>query len=174
MSTFYFLHLLDKPGTPVATGVDDPGRDRRLSEPGNVSEWDVPELALPGRPSDYLANDLGLRLCSTRMRSVLDDSIGPDDRIQWLPAKVRDSSATSHDYWVLHMVDLPDVLDPHQSILARNTFVVKPVVSADRVGSHKVFSFPGATTRLIIAESVKRSLEAAACTGVDFAKVAVA
>jgi len=173
--SFYFLQLMDKPDVPVAEGADDPDRDLVLAEPGVISGWDAPTLRVPrGVPSDYLANDLGLRLCSERMRTVLEQAAGPDDRIQWLPAKVEDANGSEHEYWVLHMIEVPDLLDAERSIVVRGSFVVKPVVAGERVGSHIIFSFLGATTRLIVAESTKRSLQGAACSGIDFAKVAVA
>jgi Immunity protein family (Imm11) len=173
LSEFFFLQVLDREGAPVAYGTDDPERDQLLAEPGHVDNW--PELKLAvhgGQPTDYLANNVGARLCSVLLRDLLDQRRSSDDEVQWLDVEVVDQIGTKHNYYLLHLVSHPDVLDPQRTIRARGEFVVKPVLSRARVGNHRVLSFPGATTRLIVADDVKRAIEGAACTGVDFEAVA--
>lgn len=172
MSAFFFLQLLDHPDVPVAYGDDAPGRDKVLDEPGRVADWPGLELSVRGGgPTDYLANNLGVRLCSSLLRGVLEQQRGPEDDLQWLPAIVIDETGTRRPYFVLHLTSHPDVLDPQRTIWAKGSFVVKPVLSRQKVDGHRVFSFPGASIRLVIAEPVKTAIQRAACTGVDFATV---
>jgi hypothetical protein len=171
MSAFYFLHLLDRPGAPVAQVPNDGERDLRLVEPGRVSEWVEARLLVDREPTDYLANDLGVRLCSARLRQVIDEAKGPDDVLQWLPVDVVGPHGRHATYYVLHLVTHPDVLDRQLSIVGRQGFVVRPVIDLRRVAAHRVFGFPGANTRLIVAESVRRAIETRSCTGIEFATV---
>jgi hypothetical protein len=171
---FFFLHLLDREGIPVAYVSDDPSRDHLLAEPGRVEGWQSIDLeTTEGEPTDYLANNIGVRLCSAHLRDILEQYRAADDQLQWLDVQVVDTLRVKRPYYVLHLQSHPDVLDPKRTITARGDFVVKPVVSQSRVGDHRVFSFPGATTRLIVADVVRTAILDAGCTGLDFAKVAV-
>jgi hypothetical protein len=173
VSEFFFVHLLDREGVPVAYGAYDPDRDKRLVEPGWVERWATLELQVTSsEPTDYLANNVGVRLCSARLRDAVELNRGADDELQWLEARVVDASGVEHEYFVLHLPLQPDVLDPQRTIRAGGWFVVKPVLSVVRVGSHRVLSFPGAATRLIVSETVKAAIVKEGCTGVDFSKVA--
>jgi hypothetical protein len=71
------------------------------------------------------------------------------------------------------MRSLPDVLDAARTITARGDFVVKPVINARLAAGHHVFSFSGATTRLVVSDAMRAAIEAE-CVGVDFGSVAVA
>ena len=172
MSRYYFVHWLDDDG-PVAYGPDDPERDGLVQEPGRVEQWLVPALHVTGgAPTDYLANSIGVRLCSARLRDVIESCRGEDDQIQWLSAEVFDSSGARHEYQVLHFVDLPDVLDAKRTILVDPNFVVKPVVSRRKCLGRHVLAFPGADIRWIVSEVVRESVVASGCTGMEFSEVA--
>jgi hypothetical protein len=174
LSEFFFLHLLDREGAPVAYGADDAGRDQVLEEPGEVADWLPVELEVRGGdPTDYLANNIGMRLCSARLRDVVEQQRGDGDQLQWLEVQVVDESGVKHRYFVLHVPTHPDVLDPRRTIWAGESFVVKPVLSRDKLQGLRVFSFAGATTRLVVADVVRRAILDAGCTGVDFAKAPV-
>lgn len=174
VSGFFFLHLRDEPEAPVAYGIDDPERDELLVEPGRVEGWVPLEVEVRGgAPTDYLANNVGVRLCSERLKEALEQASTGADEFQWLDAEVLDEAGTRHKYYVLHFPALPEVLDPERTITSRGWFVVKPVVARSRVGQHCVFSFPGGTSRTVITDQVRKAIEQAGCTGVDFAPVAV-
>jgi hypothetical protein len=171
--SFFFLQLLDVDGAPVACGRDDPELDALLEEPGVVTQWDRLELTTESTAlTDYLANDLGVRLCSLRMREVVDACVGEANDIQWLEAVVTDPTGCVVPYWVLHVAAHHDVLDPARTITARGgRFVVKPVIDTGRAEGHRVFAFPGASTRLVVSGDVRDALQTARCTGIDFAPV---
>ena len=172
--TYYFLHLLDRPDAPLAQAPNELANDSPIEEPFAVTDWDPPQLIMVGGdPQDYLANDLGLRLCSSRMREVVESGVGEESPIQWLPVKVKDGAGANHVYWALRVVHMPDVLDSKRSIVVRGTFVVKPVLARERSAGKQIISFPGATTRLIVSGELRDSL-LESCTGVDFSPVPVA
>lgn len=174
VSGFFFLHLRDEADVAVAHGSDDPQLDEVLAEPGLVEDWKPLEVVVrEGSPADYLANNVGVRLCSKRLRTAIDAASADADQLQWLDAQVIDESGNVRTYYVLHFPTLPDVLDPDRTIKSRGWFVVKPVIARSRVGTHRVFSFPGGTSRMIVAEDVRKAIEKAGCTGVDFAAVAL-
>lgn len=171
MSEFWFLHWLDVPGGPVAHGIYDAELGPLLAEPGTVEDWQPLELDLEDQVStDYLANDIGIRLCSPRLRAVLDSKRGAKDQLQWLAALVRDRQG-AREYSILHFPDLPDVLDPQRTIKARGWFVVKPVIALNSTDGHTVFSFAGAKTRVIVSDTVRRAIIEAECSGVDFSPI---
>jgi len=175
MGEFYFLHVRDDPGAPVAYGSDDPLRDELLVEPGRVDDWEDLKLVVQGgAPRDFLANNVGVRLCSDRLRTAIEGAKSGSDELQWLQAEVLDELGNTHTFHVLHFPRLPDVLDADRTIKSRGWFVVKPVLARGRVGLHRVFSFPGGVTRTIVAKNVREAIEQAGCSGIDFAPVTLA
>jgi hypothetical protein len=175
VSGFFFLQFLDRHDAPVAYGRVDPSRDQLLAEPGYVRRWTALELVVRTTDlTDYLPNNVGVRLCSRRLRDVLDLRRSGEDEVQWLEAVVVDASGRTHDYYVLHLPSHPDVLDEARTIRVGRDFVVKPVISRGQARNHCVFSFPGAAIRLIVADEVKVAIERARCTGVTFEAVASA
>lgn len=160
--------------TPQMQSIADRYGLEVLAEPGLVEDWEPLELVLrEGSPTDYLANNLGVRLCSKRMRTAIEAASAGADQFQWLDAQVMDESGNVHTYYVLHFPTLPDVLDPDRTIKSRGWFVVMPVIAGSRVGAHRAFSFPGGSSRMIVANDVRQAIEQAGCTGVDFAAVAL-
>lgn len=175
MTDYFYLHLRDQPDTGVAHGTDDAGRDEWLAAPGPVEGWTNLELTLlSGNLTDYLANDVGVRLCSKLLRDLIDEHRAIQDELQWLEASVANNGGQIHRYFVLHLPSYPDVLHPTRTITARGGFVVKAVLDRTAVEGRTVFSFPGGTETLIVSSELKRAIESAGCTGVDFSRVPVA
>lgn len=168
----YYASWLDKPWMPVAVGVDDPKRDRQLASASRIGEWDVLELRADADDLvDYLPNNVGVRLCSPRMRSTIEASIGPSDQVQWLPANVSDRSEQTNPYFVLHLPGMLDFLDQAESVFVGD-FVVKPVFSWAKVGGRNLLRVPDSTVTLIVTERVRHALLASECSGIDFEKAA--
>jgi len=140
---------------------------------GVVDGWQPFVLELrEGEFADYLSSNLGCRLCSDRLKGILQNGASPDDELQWLPVEVH-RGAEKRPYWILHFPNSPDVLNRNKSILAGD-FVVKPVLSTDAIVSHQVFSFPkGGKLPLFVAGPVKRAIEAAGCTGMELSHAPV-
>lgn len=169
----FYASWLDEPWVPVALGVDDPRRDRLLASAFQIEEWPGLELrADADELVDYLPNNVGVRLCSSRMKSTIDRSIGASDDVQWLPASVLHGSNRTSPYFVLHLPGTHDFLNDAESVVVGD-FVVKPVFSSAKVGDRNVLSVPGSTVTLIVTDRVRHALLASECSGVDFEQAAV-
>ena len=169
----YFKVLFDDKGVfGVAHTVEK--RDLfMLPYAGIVEDWQPMTLELrQGAFADYLASNLGCRLCSDRLRNILQSHSAPEDHLQWLAVEVRRGSQ-NRTYSILHFPNPPEVLNKDRSIFAGD-FVVKPVLSRDAIGCHRVFSYPkSGELRMFIAEPVKRAIEAAGCTGMELSPAPV-
>jgi hypothetical protein len=135
---------------------------------GRVGAWAPPRLRLRGgKPSDYLANDQRLRLCSDRLKEVLEKTAAASDEMQWLPVEVEGDHGVAA-YQALHFPNPPDVLDPDRTLWAED-FVVKPVLSRRKAHLHRIFCYPKSEGRpLFVAHEVKTAIVGAGCTGLYF------
>ncbi|MGH2445065.1 MAG: imm11 family protein [Candidatus Limnocylindria bacterium] len=168
MTSFFYLSWLDDASVCVAEGSDDPERDRLLSGRDPVQVWSAPRLVVESDELvDYLPNNLGVRLCSRRMRDLIDANLGPRDSVQWLPAEVIDIFGAGHDYFVLHMPGDDDVLNESHSIFSGD-FVVKPVIEAEKVRGRQMFRLPEAMLTALVTRELQAKLADAAMTGVHF------
>lgn len=167
----YFRILFDDQGTFGVAYTVVKQRMFTLPDSGLVQDWKPPSLELrKGEFADYLASDLGCRLCSERLRSILQENASPDDELQWLDIEVSRGSER-RVYSILHFPNPPDIVSKEGSIFAGD-FVVKPVLLRAAIGNHTVFSYPKAgELMLFVAESVKRAIEAVGCTGIEFSRV---
>lgn len=140
---------------------------------GVVTEWKTLTLELrDGGYPDYLASNIGSRMCSTRLKDILQSLAAPIDELHWLPIEVT-LGTESRPYWILHFPNPPDVLNKERTIFA-GCCVVKPVLAKEVVGNHQVFSYPRAgQLKLFVSEQVKRAIEAAGCTGGHFSRSAM-
>jgi hypothetical protein len=173
--SFYFVHFDEDETLPVARraeSIDADSVEAQIAQAGEVREWTPLRWLVDGTPTDYLANDLALRLCSPRLRAVIESALSPDDEVQWLDAPVRDQAGNEALYHVLHVVSRPDVWDDARTIRVGGSKIVKPVVDVGLVGSRQVIAMPGEVTRLIIAGALREAIEGAKCTGLDYTKVA--
>lgn len=69
-----------------------------------ITDWAEPDYALDGGFGDYPRELRGYRLCSDRLRRVLDEAKEPEDRLQWLPARVKNPEKEERRYWVLNLL----------------------------------------------------------------------
>jgi len=137
-----------------------------LPDGGSVVDWIPLEFDLvDGAFPDYLANDLGCRICSERMRYVLESSASRLDVLQWLPVQIVCGDEV-RNYWVLHSPEPVDVLG--KRTIRQGDFVVKPVLSVARPAGHAVLTYPGSEgLALAVNQQVKDALALAGCTGFE-------
>ncbi|HEY3358695.1 MAG TPA: hypothetical protein VGQ83_35940 [Polyangia bacterium] len=122
-----------------------------------------------GEESDYLASNLAFRICSARMRAILEELATPADVLQWLPVHVANSRAELREYHVLHFPAPPDVIDRDRSIIMDDDVIVKVLLCAESAARHAVFSYPGGgSTTFLVNGEVKKRLQKAGCTGIQF------
>ncbi|CAN5855476.1 hypothetical protein BH23ACT12_BH23ACT12_04650 [soil metagenome] len=168
------LEMLDEDWAGVALGQDDPELDDVLAATGEVGDWEPPWLVVySGKLTDYLPSNVGMRLVSAKLKDVIDGAAS-GVRIQWLAASVtdKDSHATC-EYYVLHPVEVADVLDTTRSEMARMDFVIKPVLDSGKLNAAPVFIFSEGDQRVVVNDRVRQAIEAAGCTGVGFTPLPV-
>lgn len=140
---------------------------------GVVENWSPLKVQLTeGVFTDYLANDLGVRLCSERLKNILQQHASSHDELQWLPVEVK-GGEESRTYSILHFPKPPDILNKNKSLIASD-FVVKPVFLKDAISRHQVFAYSKAgQLKLFVSESVKDAIEAEQCTGMEISRAPV-
>ena len=173
MRRYFYLEYAEDEALGVGYALN--GTDLFLLAEGQYYDnWRTVTFILrDGEYSDYLANDLGWPLCSRKLRDVLSGSASSVDSIQWLNAQVAHPSGETREYHILHLPMRPDVLDGEKTIYAAKGFVVKPCLRPDAIGNHAVFSYPGTTVHVIVAERVRDAIVSAGCTGIDFSLVSL-
>ncbi len=170
MHNYYQLLFKDGDGLGVAHALTPP-QVPLLPNLGFVKSWEPLQFELrDGKYPDYLSSDLGCRLCSERLRDILDRYAPPLDALQWLDVAV-DNGAESRGYYVLHFPHPPDVLHAEKTVFAGD-FVVKAVLSKHAAEGHRVFGYPNCgQLPVFISEEVRQSLRKEKCTGIQIAGV---
>ena len=174
VGSFFYLHFADQPELALAHAPDDRDLEKRLLAGGEVTDWRVLHFTLgEGVQTDYLANSFAIRLCSQKLREVIDGARGRDDVVQWLPAVVIGRDGVEMPHWVLHFPEPPEVLNVSKSLMA-GAFIVNACLDPNLVAGLKVFGFPNEDLRLLVAYDVRRAIERAGCTGMAFSRVPMA
>jgi hypothetical protein len=174
VGNFFYLHFADEPQYAFADAPPDRELGKRLLPGGWIPDWKILHFELkPGLLVDYLANRFAFRLCSERLREVIEQGRDQGDVVQWLPALVRTPGGKELPHWILHFPEVPDVLNKSKTVFA-GPMVVKAVLDSNLVDGHRVFSFPNEDLRLIIATEVKEAIEGAGCSGMTFSRVPIA
>ena len=174
MTEYFLLEMLDEDWAGVALGRDDPELDDILADPTPIEGWVPPQMVVyAGEMTDYLPSNVGMRLISQKLRQAIE-AAAPGAGVEWLAASVTDNdSQATAEYWVLHPTEVLDVLDRTASDIARADFVVKPVLDSGKLNRASVFIFSEGDQRVVVSSEVRRSIEAAGCTGVGFTEIPV-
>lgn len=150
-----------------------------IPDRGEIASWTPLELSVrPGQweglLADFVNSNLIIRLCSRRLRDLLDRLRSEVDRVQWLPAYVTDIAGNRVEHFVLHFPEPPDVLnlDPGETIYDNDSGVlIRPCLSPTKAANHKLFNIPGLEITMVVDESVKQALEAAGIQGIEFSRI---
>lgn len=136
-----------------------------------VNDWKCLKLKMSeGEFADYLANDLGLRLCSERLKRVLVPFCKENQHVIWLPVEVVNARGQLQCYYALHFLKGLKALDSQKSVLV-DDLVVKPVFRSEFDLDSMIFGLPkqGGTLWFVSAD-VKIQIEAEGITGLAFSK----
>jgi hypothetical protein len=141
---------------------------------GKIIDWNEPILMLSdGIYPDYLSSDFGGRICSERMKKILDEGATEFDCLQWFNVKVMHDSEVRH-YSFLHFPNPPDVLDQKKTIFAEGTdVVVRPVLCAEKIKFYAVFTYANSSLSLIVNEVVAKKIQAQSLTGIQLSEMPV-
>ena len=141
---------------------------------GCVDGWESPVLNVPsGEVTDYLANDMGLRLCSQQLRSVVETQRSGRDQQQWLPVTVTAEGET-FPFFAFHFPEPPNVLDQTETLFSGGEFDVKPVLAKAACAAHRVFCYPkNEGHALFVSDSVKNEIQKRSLTGMEFQRASM-
>ena len=141
-----------------------------FSERELLAEWSTPTFLVEGAMADLQPNDAGVKMCSTKMRNIIEEQRAKSDRIEWLPVHI-ECGGVVHDYAIPHLLDEIDVVDRERSVLNPSTGgVVKAHLRAEAIDDHRVFTYSSATGVIILfTEEVYGALRS--CSGCSFLKI---
>lgn len=178
MSLFYYLHYSEEEDyEPYGVAYAPEETDLFVIPVSgiNLSDWKEIQFNLKeGDFADYLANDLGGRLCSSKLKKIVDDNISQKDQIQWLNVSVINENNEERTYYILHFPVNIDILNKEKSTITEDGVVVKAVLANETIKDLNIFTLPdegGITT--FVSKKIKKIIEESGCTGVAFSKVPI-
>ena len=117
--------------------------------------------------ADYLANELGGRLCSQRLKEVIELHKSPSDEIGWLQVDVVGDKQRM-PYALLHFPSNADVLDISKTKFV-GSLIIKPTFDKLKVQKHRIFGLPSEEShRTYVSAAMRLAIEAAEMTGLGF------
>lgn len=120
-----------------------------------------------GELTDLPPTDVIGRVCSPK----LADAIRPfDPGIMWLPVYLRRDD-TEYTYYFMHFTSVPDVLDEDKTVYAGGA-ILTPHLSLAKVSQFPLFCLRPLGKSTFVREDVKKAIEKAGCTGIEFETVA--
>ena len=143
-----------------------------IPKKGWVEKWEVLPLHIPkgsGIISDYLTSIVRGRLCSEKLRKIIEKSKGKTDLIQWLPVDIfNEETGETLKYHHLHFPEPPNCLSrKHCKFNPNSDRVMVPVYSYQRIKSREIFNSSGGYEKsaTILSDNMRKTLEEAECTG---------
>lgn len=135
---------------------------------------------LKGIWRDYQLNSLAWPLFSVKLRAVIESNLTGKEAIDWISAKVN-GNGEQKTYFIPRFTQILDVLDMQRTTFVQGTnHVIRPVFSLLKVSEYNVFHMPDSndywkiTSGLYVSEQLKKAMQAAKLTGLDFEKTSVA
>lgn len=173
---FYSLIWVDDPESYGLARPMDEGSDfdkyirRRKRRTGVIDDWVEQRYRLVGGGfSDYQAEVRGLRLCSEKLKEILERERGDSDELQWLPAHVIGPDEEIRRYWVLHFPkSSEDLLDIDRSTYGPFDEVMRGVIDPVKAAGRHVLPSPDSSfVSFLVSVKVRGSIMAAGCQGVE-------
>lgn len=174
---FYRLFLAGDFGVAFAPPEVDPVG--LIPDRGEITFWTPLEFVVKpgewgGPLADFVNSNLPVRLCSKRLKDLLESLRSEADNVQWLPVYVTDVEGKRVEHYILHFPEPPDVLnlDPGETIYdAESGVLIRPCLSRSKVENHRLFNIPGLEIATVVDETVKRALEGAGMQGMEFSSI---
>jgi len=126
---------------------------------------------------DYQPNSLAWPLMSSRLQSIINDSLTGYENIKWVKAKIN-SQDEQREYYIPKFSNKLDVLDEAKTMYVPGTDqIIKPSFSLAKVKElaifHKPSSFWQITTEMYVSEKLKKAIQIDKLIGLDFEKTSV-
>ena len=166
--TYYYLHMQEDDG-----GVAYSPKENNivyLEDLKDTIELPFIFILKDGPFQDYLLNDLAWPIFSEKFKSLLDPFL-PKEDIKWIGANIEDINKNKYRAYVLKFNNMADILDTEKTIFAADYFVVKAVLSKEKIRNKDVLIIPGSDFRIVISNTVKEAIEKNNLTGAYFSKV---
>jgi hypothetical protein len=172
LKQFFFVHGENSANTGVVVPYDKSVMPV-LPKDGLITQWTIPDMRLTrGQFTDYLGSETpGWRICSTKMRDILDQFRVDDDSIQWLEVYVADHKGEKRSYFVLRIGRGQVLLKPEKTKFADDGSVIRPFLDSAKLSDKFIIRLPEDRSRWMISEEVKFALQQGQCTGVVFSPV---
>ncbi len=173
MTNYYRITAgADVGGRAGVAFIKDYSEINLLPKQGRVKDWVTKYFILKnGEYTDYLPANIGCRLCSEKMRDILEEYKSEKDVLQWLDAEVESETGEKRHYFILHFPVLEDVLDKKKSKYVRNV-LTKQVINPRACAGHEVFScIEESTISFIVSKKVREELKKTCCRGLIYAQI---
>jgi len=111
-----------------------------------VVRWETPVVCfVDGGEGDYASSNIGARVVSAKLRSLICEfSIGQAD-IQWLPVSI-DLTSGREEYYAFHFSQCHSVVDSSRSKFLSTGALITPVFKKKIVADLPLFAIPGKST----------------------------
>jgi hypothetical protein len=128
---------------------------------------------------DYQPNSLAWPLMSERLKSVIEANLKRNEHIDWIECKVKNGSE-ERAYYILRFNEMLDVLDMQKTLFVQGTDqIIRPIFASSKIASYSIFSKPSShdlwkiTSGLYVSDGLKKAIQKAKLTGMDFEKTSV-
>lgn len=128
---------------------------------------------------DYQPNSLAWPLMSKELKSVIETNLTGIEQIDWIECKVKNGSE-ERTYFIPRFNKMLDVLDMQKTIFVQGTdHIIKPIFAGSKINAYSIFSKPSShdlwkvTSGLYVSDALKKAIQKAKMTGLDFEKTTV-
>lgn len=128
---------------------------------------------------DYQPNSLAWPLMSERFKLVIEANLTGSEQIDWIESKVKNGSE-EQTYFILRFNKKLDVLDMQKTMFVQGTdHIIRPVFASSKISSYSIFSMPSShdlwkiTSGIYVSDALKKAIQKAKLTGLDFEKTTV-
>lgn len=128
---------------------------------------------------DYQPNSLAWPLMSEKLKSVIEANLTGNEQIDWIACNIKNGN-DEKPYFVLRFNKMFDVLDIQKTMFVQGTdHIIRPVFATSKISSYNIFTKPSShdlwkiTSGLYVNEALKKAIQKAKLTGVDFEKISV-
>ena len=168
----YYVHPLES--SDDGDGVVEFPDQLLRSVPSNgtaVSAWSEARARLSrGEFLDYMTGTAIIKVCSARLRRLLQSHCSDPAYLQWLPVSVEKLDGTVEQCFGLQFAAPIDVLDPERTVyVARSKFPRRPAFKSEIVARYPFFGVDGLPgLHWFVTEPLRREIADAKFTGIEF------
>jgi hypothetical protein len=128
---------------------------------------------------DYQPNSLAWPLMSEKLKLIIAANLTGNEQIDWISCNVKNGNEV-RPYFILRFNKMLDVLDVQKTMFVQGTeHIIRPVFANSKIIAFNVFSKPSLhdlwkiTSGIYISEILKKAIQKANLTGLDFEKTSV-